>query len=82
MTFVEPLTPCLVLFLYCAIMYEEYPNRRMIPQTRFFEDKVNKMAEYFGESQLLTMAIDLLMRASEGKLQINLRMDLFELVSK
>lgn len=63
-------------------MHEEYPNRKMVPQTRFFEDNISKMAEYFGESRLLTMAINLLMKVSEGKFQINLRMDLFELASK
>jgi hypothetical protein len=48
MVYVEKINSQLVLFLYSLIMNEEQIHRKYLPQNKKFEERVDRMIDYYG----------------------------------
>jgi hypothetical protein len=80
MTVVEKVELKLVLLVYCAAIVEEVPHKKYLPQTKRFEERMDRVIQYEGSTEVLVTILELMMAVKlTESYRLNLRTDLFEL---
>jgi uncharacterized membrane protein len=83
MIYVEKLTCELVLFLYCVIINEEYSNRKYRPEYRKFEERIDRIIDYYGSTEVLIILLNILVKMKlYDNFNIHLRNDLLDIIIK